>query len=90
MDGPLITTTTINVIRFIGKYITMMKVLQPISYEIYQAITQLSEYYTYTIFSFFGEMPNGKFLAGKFPFDWYPFHFFGGKIFFFQNISEAG
>ena len=59
-EGPLVTTTTINVIRFIGKYIMMMKVLQPIAYEIFMGITQIWEYYIYSVYNTFGESVNGK------------------------------
>jgi hypothetical protein len=44
-DGPIMTTTAIAIIRWIGKYIHMMKVLPPIAHDIYVGITQLTEYY---------------------------------------------
>ena len=46
-EGPLITTTAIAIIRYIGRYLYMIKLLQPIGFEIYQAITQMVEYYVW-------------------------------------------
>src|SRR4051794_40693315 len=48
----LLTTTTVNVMRYIGKYLHMMKVLEPISFEVYTGITQTFEYYVSFFFFF--------------------------------------
>jgi len=60
-NSPLIASTTVNVLRFIGKYFQMMKVLQPLSYPIFTAISQLLEYYVYTVFTFFGSSTTSVF-----------------------------
>ncbi|KAF2069584.1 hypothetical protein CYY_009098 [Polysphondylium violaceum] len=60
-NSPLIASTTVNVLRFIGKYFQMMKVLQPLSYPIFTAIAQLLEYYVYTVFNFFGSSSSSMF-----------------------------
>eukprot|EP01114_Cavostelium_apophysatum_P008475 TRINITY_DN2099_c0_g1_i1.p1 TRINITY_DN2099_c0_g1~~TRINITY_DN2099_c0_g1_i1.p1 ORF type:complete len:934 (-),score=252.92 TRINITY_DN2099_c0_g1_i1:24-2825(-) len=52
-EGYLLTTTTINVIRFITKYLQMMKILQPIAFEIFIGITQLFEYYMFGVYYLF-------------------------------------
>ncbi|EFA84727.1 hypothetical protein PPL_01719 [Heterostelium album PN500] len=57
-NSPLLSSTTINVIRLIGKYLQMMKILKQLSYPIFTAISQLLEYYVYTVFTFFGECTN--------------------------------
>ncbi|KYQ89566.1 hypothetical protein DLAC_09518 [Tieghemostelium lacteum] len=55
-SSPLISSTTINVIRLIGKYLQMMKILNTLSYPIFTAISQLLEYYVYSIYgNFFNE-----------------------------------
>ncbi|PRP80852.1 coiled-coil domain-containing protein [Planoprotostelium fungivorum] len=53
--GPMMTTTTINVARFMGKYGQMMKILEPISFDIFQGIVQIVEYYLATIWLTFGQ-----------------------------------
>ncbi|KAK7500494.1 hypothetical protein BaRGS_00008401 [Batillaria attramentaria] len=51
--GPIITNTTINVLRVVGKYLQMISVLHPIAFDVISCMSQLFEYYLYTIFSFF-------------------------------------
>jgi len=53
-ETPLLTTTTINVVRFVTKYLQMMQILQPISYEIFQGVCEILEYYMYSIYNIFG------------------------------------
>ncbi|CAB0017518.1 unnamed protein product [Nesidiocoris tenuis] len=51
--GPLLTNTTISVLRLCGKYLQMSRLLRSISGEVVTALTQLFEYYLYTVHSFF-------------------------------------
>eukprot|EP01133_Synstelium_polycarpum_P007473 gene7473-8744_t len=57
-NSPLISSTTINVVRLFGKYLQMMKILKHLAYPIFTAISQLLEYYVYSVFIFFGECSN--------------------------------
>eukprot|EP01119_Soliformovum_irregulare_P017840 TRINITY_DN5361_c0_g1_i1.p1 TRINITY_DN5361_c0_g1~~TRINITY_DN5361_c0_g1_i1.p1 ORF type:complete len:938 (+),score=326.83 TRINITY_DN5361_c0_g1_i1:314-2815(+) len=66
--GPLVASATISLIRFIGKYLQMMKVLQPINYEIFVGVTQLVDYYIWVVYSFFTddvEPPMGVPISNK-------------------------
>nr|KAG5709161.1 hypothetical protein BaRGS_028617 [Batillaria attramentaria] len=47
--GPIITNTTINVLRVVGKYLQMISVLHPIAFDVISCMSQLFEYYLYTI-----------------------------------------
>ncbi|XP_044741720.1 syndetin [Chrysoperla carnea] len=49
----LLTNTTLSVLRQIGKYLQMSKLLQPISLDIFYCLTQLFEYYLYSVNSCF-------------------------------------
>ncbi|KAL8602932.1 hypothetical protein ACOMHN_057242 [Nucella lapillus] len=51
--GPIITMTTLNVLRVVGKYLQMISVLQPIAFDVISCMSQLFDYYLYTVFSFF-------------------------------------
>eukprot|EP01125_Pyxidicula_operculata_P019506 TRINITY_DN7087_c0_g1_i2.p1 TRINITY_DN7087_c0_g1~~TRINITY_DN7087_c0_g1_i2.p1 ORF type:complete len:903 (-),score=201.13 TRINITY_DN7087_c0_g1_i2:6-2714(-) len=53
-SGPLLTSTTIKLVRHIGKYIGMMKTLSNVSSDICQGIFQILTLYVYTVFTFFG------------------------------------
>ncbi|KAI8780481.1 syndetin-like [Biomphalaria glabrata] len=50
---PLITNTTLNVLRVMGKYLQMISILKPIAFDVLSSLTQLFDYYLYTVFSFF-------------------------------------
>lgn len=52
--GPLITTTTIALLRFIGKYMGLMKVLNPTAGDVCIGLMQIIHLYTYAIYTFFG------------------------------------
>jgi hypothetical protein len=48
ISGPIVTTTLINnVIRNIGRYLHMMKILPQISAEIFDYLTQLFDFYVF-------------------------------------------
>ncbi|CAG2196872.1 VPS50 [Mytilus edulis] len=51
---PIVTNTTINLLRVIGKYMKMITVLKPIAFDVIYCISQLFDYYLYTVYSFFG------------------------------------
>ncbi|XP_060086337.1 syndetin-like [Ylistrum balloti] len=51
---PIVTNTTLNVLRVIGKYMQMMTVLKPIAFDVISCMSQLFEYYLYTVHIFFG------------------------------------
>lgn len=52
--GPVLTNSSLNVLRLFGRYIHMMNVLEPISYEILLNIYKLLDYYTIFVFKRFG------------------------------------
>lgn len=52
--GPVLTNSSLNVLRLLGRYIQMMNVLEPISYEILLNIYKLLDYYTVFVFRKFG------------------------------------
>ncbi|CAL1535105.1 unnamed protein product [Lymnaea stagnalis] len=54
-QGPLITNTTFNVLRVMGKYLQMISILKPIAFDVISCMSQLFDYYLYTVYSFFGQ-----------------------------------
>lgn len=57
-SGPVLTNSSLNVLRLIGRYIQMMSVLQPISYYILVSIYNLLDHYTIAVYKRFG--PDGS------------------------------
>ena len=55
--GASVTIVCVNLVRYIGNYLQMMDILQPIAYEVFQGVAQMYEYYLYTIFYFFSTKP---------------------------------
>ena len=55
--GASVTITCVNVVRYIGNYLQMMKILQPIAFEVFQGVQQLYQFYLYTVFFFFAGKP---------------------------------
>ncbi|CAG5128982.1 unnamed protein product [Candidula unifasciata] len=53
-QNPLITNTTLNVLRVMGKYLQMISFLKPIAFDVISCMSQLFDYYLFTIYSFFG------------------------------------
>lgn len=53
-DGPILTNTTLNVLRYLGKYMLMMDSLKPIAFDVLLSMSQLFEYYMYAVYMFFG------------------------------------
>lgn len=54
-DVPILTNTTLTVIRQIGKYLQMARLLRPIAYNIIMSLVQLFEYYLYSVHEFFAK-----------------------------------
>lgn len=50
---PCITNTTLNVLRVFGKYMQMMNVLKPIAFDVVICMSQLFDYYLFSVASFF-------------------------------------
>ncbi|XP_059900268.1 syndetin isoform X2 [Gadus macrocephalus] len=57
--APILTNTTLNVIRLLGKYMQMMNILKPIAFDVIHCVSQLFDYYLYAVYTFFGrnDMP---------------------------------
>ncbi|KAG5891776.1 hypothetical protein JTB14_006964 [Gonioctena quinquepunctata] len=51
--SPILTNTTLSVLRQMGKYIQMSRLLQPIAYQIISCMNQLFDYYLYAVHLFF-------------------------------------
>lgn len=54
-NAPILTNTTLSVIRQIGKYLQMARLLRPIAYNIIMSLVQLFEYYLYSVHEFFAK-----------------------------------
>lgn len=52
--GPVLTNSSLNVLRLFGRYIQMMRFLEPIAYEILKRIYNLLDYYTTVVYKKFG------------------------------------
>ena len=55
-----ITIACVNLIRYIGNYLQMMQILQPIAFEVFQGVIQLHEYYLYVLVYFFCKKPPAQ------------------------------
>ncbi|XP_030644754.1 syndetin [Chanos chanos] len=53
-NAPILTNTTLNVIRLVGKYMQMMNILKPIAFDVIHCMSQLFDYYLYAVYTFFG------------------------------------
>ncbi|XP_060798737.1 syndetin isoform X1 [Neoarius graeffei] len=54
INAPILTNTTLNVIRLVGKYMQMMNILKPIAFDVIHCVSQLFDYYLYAVYTFFG------------------------------------
>ncbi|XP_044149633.1 syndetin [Bufo gargarizans] len=54
VNAPILTNTTLNVIRLVGKYLQMMTILKPIAFDVIHCMSQLFDYYLYAVYTFFG------------------------------------
>ncbi|XP_068603121.1 syndetin isoform X2 [Brachionichthys hirsutus] len=50
----ILTNTTLNVIRLVGKYMQMMNILKPIAFDVIHCVSQVFDYYLYAVYTFFG------------------------------------
>ena len=51
----IMTTATLNALRLFGKYMHVMNILSPISFDVLLCIFQVFDYYIYSIYKFFGK-----------------------------------
>lgn len=51
--APILTNTTLTVLRQIGKYLQMSRLLRPIAFDIIVCMNQLFDFYLYAVHSFF-------------------------------------
>lgn len=58
-NTPIVTNTTLNVLRSFGKYMQMMTVLKPIAFDVVICMSQLFDYYLYSVFIFFSGKSDG-------------------------------
>eukprot|EP01091_Cochliopodium_minus_P015510 TRINITY_DN5547_c0_g1_i1.p1 TRINITY_DN5547_c0_g1~~TRINITY_DN5547_c0_g1_i1.p1 ORF type:complete len:935 (+),score=271.87 TRINITY_DN5547_c0_g1_i1:16-2820(+) len=58
LKGPILTSTTINITKYLAKYFQMMKILSPIAPEIFDASIQLFDFYLYSVYDFFAKSPK--------------------------------
>ena len=54
-NEPIVTNTTLNVLRLFGKYMQMMSVLRPIAFDVMLCMFQLFDYYLFAVYKFFGK-----------------------------------
>ncbi|CAF4452610.1 unnamed protein product [Rotaria sp. Silwood2] len=49
----IVTNTTLNVTRLFGRYMEMIEMLKPIAFDVIICMTQLFDYYLYTVYTLF-------------------------------------
>ncbi|XP_068940586.1 syndetin isoform X1 [Petaurus breviceps papuanus] len=54
VNAPILTNTTLNVIRLVGRYMQMVSMLKPIAFDVVHFMSQLFDYYLYAVYTFFG------------------------------------
>src|SRR5581483_7088667 len=54
-SGPIMTTTTLNVLRLLGKYMHTMDILRSIAFDVLLCMFHLFDYYMFAIYKFFGK-----------------------------------
>lgn len=52
-DSPILSNTTLSVLRLCGKYLQMCRLLKPIALDVIKCMCQLFDYYLYNICHFF-------------------------------------
>ena len=53
MKAPILTNTTLTVLRQCGKYVQMSRLLRPIAFEVIVCMSQLFDYYLFAVHTFF-------------------------------------
>ncbi|KAB0791414.1 hypothetical protein PPYR_03214 [Photinus pyralis] len=51
--SPILTNTSLSLLRQIGKYLQMSQLLRPIAFDVIMCMTQLFDFYLYTVHLFF-------------------------------------
>eukprot|EP01028_Stygiella_incarcerata_P001360 TRINITY_DN12340_c0_g1_i1.p1 TRINITY_DN12340_c0_g1~~TRINITY_DN12340_c0_g1_i1.p1 ORF type:complete len:1033 (+),score=247.66 TRINITY_DN12340_c0_g1_i1:222-3101(+) len=59
-NGPVLTSAGLNIVKNIGKYLQIMGILTPVSYEVFSGITDLFMYCIYMTFALFGDVDRGS------------------------------
>lgn len=62
--GASVTIVCVNLVKYIGNYLQMMEILQPIAYEVFQGVSELYQYYLYIVFYFFSTKPPSAIQTG--------------------------
>lgn len=52
---PIVTNTTLNILRLFGKYMQMMSILRPIAFDVMLCMFQLFDYYLFAVYKFFAK-----------------------------------
>ncbi|KJE94282.1 hypothetical protein CAOG_008840 [Capsaspora owczarzaki ATCC 30864] len=60
--GPIVSLATLNYLRVIGRYIQMMDVLKPIVFDVMVGMSQIFDYYMYSVYLLFGVDTSGSLL----------------------------
>ena len=50
---PILTNTSLMILRLIGKYFHLMQMLEPIASDVFSSMTQLLDFYVLTIYKHF-------------------------------------
>lgn len=50
---PIVTNTSLMLLRLCGKYLHLLQALEPISTEVFACMTNLLDFYTLTVFDIF-------------------------------------
>ena len=50
---PILTNTSLMILRLIGKYFHLMQMLEPIASDVFSSMTQLLDFYVLTIYKNF-------------------------------------
>ncbi|XP_052286176.1 syndetin-like isoform X2 [Dreissena polymorpha] len=51
----IVTNTSLNIFRVLGRYIQMMRLLKPIAFDVVTCVAQLFDFYLYAVYLFFGQ-----------------------------------
>jgi hypothetical protein len=64
MKAPILSNTTLTVLRQCGKYLQMSHLLRPIASDVIVCMCQLFDYYLYAVDAFFSTRPVSSCRAG--------------------------
>ena len=57
-DGPLLSNTTLSILRLFGRYVHFMHLLKTIAFDVLICLNQLFDFYIYSVYQFFGTNPS--------------------------------